>query len=382
METIAKILETYVKPLKPYRPVRIVEEFKEWTRKELDFNIEAENIRRFHNNFNNSKTTRIPKVYEEFCSEKLLVMEFIKGVELHKINKRYNIDIKKALQNGFYSILEQVFIHGLFHADPHPSNIFIVKGNKIAFVDFGIVGKFDENMRENAIDLLLGMAQGDTDKVLESLEALSALDKEVDKQEFKSRIDDVIYPLKSSKLKDIKISRILEQIFDISLEFGVHIPIQFALFGKTLITIEGVGLLYYPDFKFGRMVEPFIDELIAKRYEPDAVAKRSIRKALDMKKIIDELPGQTTRLLEKLEKGNIKIEMRDTDIEKLSVNLDKSSNRLTYGMIIAALLISGSLTINVGEKIFYGLPLISALSFAVAGTLGLILLFSILKEKR
>ena len=161
---IARLLDKHIKGLRKYRPVKIIEEFAEWTKKELNFNIETENIRRIYENFKGSKTTKIPIVYPEYCNERLIVMEYIDGVELNKIGKKKTKrdDVKKALKNGFYSILEQVFIHGIFHADPHPSNILILKDNKVALVDFGIVGKFDDNLKDEAVNLLIGITSGDT----------------------------------------------------------------------------------------------------------------------------------------------------------------------------------------------------------------------------
>lgn len=381
---IAELVEKHVKGLRKYNPSEIVEEFSEWTKKELNFIIETENIRRFYENFRNSRTTKIPKVYSEYSNEQIIVMEFIDGVSLHNIEQKKfgGVDVKKALINGFNSILEQVFIYGFFHADPHPSNIFVLKGNKIAFVDFGIVGKFDEELKEKAVDLFIGIIEGDTDKVTELLLDFGSVEEGSDLHKFKSRINDAMLPLRGSRLKDAKISKILEDVFDISLEFGVRIPREFVLFGKAIITIEGVGLIYYPDFRFQEMARPFLEKLIEKRYEPKRLIKDGIMSMLGLKRAFEKLPGQAARVLEKLEKGRIKIEMKDTDIERLSIELDKSSNRLTYGMIMAALLISGSLVINVGQKVFYGLPLLSLLCFLGAGALAVMLFISIINEKK
>lgn len=381
MMFIAKLLEKHVKGLRKYRPTIIVSEFAEWTKKEIDFNIETENIKRFYENFKGSKTTVIPKVYGQYCNESVIVMEFIDGTELHKIGKNKKKILGKAVKNGFYSILEQVFIHGLFHADPHPSNIIILKNSKVGFVDFGIVGNFDNNLKNKAIDLFIGISEGDTDKVIEALLELGEIDEDKDINKFKEKINDAVYLIRGSDIKKIKISRILEDVLDISLEFGVRMPREFVLFAKTIVTIEGIALTYYPEFRFGESVQPFLEKIIIERYNPKKIIKEGFTNFLGWKKMFDKLPGQTVRVLDKLEKGKIKIEMRDTDIEKLSIELDKSSNRLTYGMLIAALLVSGSLAINIGDRMIMGLPVISLLCFLSAGILGIVLFVSILKEK-
>ena len=381
---LAKLIEKHVKYLRKFKPVGIVEEFSEWTEKELNFNIEAQNIMRFHANFSGSKTTKIPRVYEKYISERVIVMEFLDGIELHRLEGKHikGIDMKKALQNGFYSILEQVFIFGFFHADPHPSNIFVMKDNKVGFVDFGIIGCFDDELKEKASDIFMGIAAGDARRVTDALLDLGTVSEQVDVDELRKKVNEVIYPFQISKIKDINTSKALEEVLDIALNFGIRIPKEFVLFGKAIVTIEGIALRYYPDFEFRDTVEPFIVEIIEQRYEPKRMIKKGLMDLLRLRKSIDKIPTQATRVLDKLEQGKIRIEMRDTDIEKLSVDIDRSSNRLTYGLIIAAFLISGSLTINIGNPIFLNLPLISLICFAGAMFLTLMLIVSILGEGR
>ncbi|MBD3164855.1 hypothetical protein GF323_06680 [Candidatus Woesearchaeota archaeon] len=382
MHFIASLIEKHISAVAKYHPKAIVEEFSEWTQKEIYLRVETENIQRFYDNFRKSRTTKIPKVYEKYCNEDIIVMEFLEGVELHKLKgkKSEDIDIRKTLQNGFYSILEQVFIHGLFHADPHASNIFALKSNKVGFVDFGIVGYFDDYMKDMVTDIFIGIMEGNSENVVEKLLDLGNTE-EIDMLAFRKNVNEVIFPLQKGRLKDIKISSVMEEVLDIAFRFGIKIPREFVLFGKSIVTIEGIGLMYYPDFRLHEMAQPFLEKIIAERYQPKNVLKKGILGLFGAKKTMGKIPSRLARVLEKLEKGKIKIEMRDTDIQKLSLELDKSSNRLTYGMIIAALLISGSLTINVGEEIFLGLPLISALSFSAAAFLVILLFISIIKER-
>jgi ubiquinone biosynthesis protein len=142
---VAKLLEKHIPKIKKYHPIQVIEEFSKWTKKELDFKREAINAKRFARNFSTSKTVKIPEIYDEFTTDKLMVMEFIDGIELHNIKqiKSKKINLKPLIENGFDAILTQVFIHGFFHADPHPGNLIITNDKKIAFVDFGIVGHFE-----------------------------------------------------------------------------------------------------------------------------------------------------------------------------------------------------------------------------------------------
>jgi len=241
----AKLLEKHIPNIKKYKPTQIIEEFAKWTEKELDFRKEAITARRFARNFSKDKTVKIPEIYEELTTERILVMEFIEGTQLHDIRqiKKKKINLRPLLEKGFEVILTQVFIHGLFHADPHPGNIIITNDKKIAFIDFGIVGHFDENLKAKSIELFYGIMENDPEKVVNTLIDLS--DSEIeDKDELKYEISDVLEPLQGKNVRSVKISRVLEEIMDLALTYGLRMPTPFVLFGKTIITLEGVAIEY------------------------------------------------------------------------------------------------------------------------------------------
>ncbi len=373
---IARLLDRH--GFAEYKPIQIVNEFADWTKKELNFNFEAENIRRFHANFLGSKSTKIPRVYDEYCTDSVIVMEFMNGVTLRNAQRK---DVSyRTLKNGFNSILEQVFIYGLFHGDPHPSNIMVMRDGRVGFVDFGIVGRFDDELKRKAIDLFVAISQGDPEATIDALLSIGQIDEDANLDNFKRRVRDALYLMSAGTIKQVKISNVLEDVLDTALEFKIKMPKEFVLFAKTIVTIEGVALIYYPDFKFSEAVQPFIAKAMKEKYSPKNTLKDAIKSIIGLKRIVDTVPRQAARILDKIDRGKIKIEMKDTDIEKLAIEVDKSSNRLAYGMIIAALLVSGSLVINVGEKVFYGLPILSVLCFAAAIVIGIMLIISIMRE--
>lgn len=383
---LANLLEKHSKKIRKYNPVRIIQEFKDWTEKELDFEIEAKNAKIFYKNFKNSNKVKIPKVFDKYSSKKVLTLEFIDGIELHKIaqlknKKGYNIN--EIIKNGFDSILTQVFIHGFFHADPHPSNILILKGNKIALVDFGIVGYFDNNLKQKSINLLYGIVEEDMDTIVNTFLDMGLVEeKETDIEKFKTDVKKVIDPLQKSKLKDVKISYVLEEVLDIAFKHHVKMPSDFVLFGKAIVEIEGIGLEYDPNFKFIENVKPFLEKLIKKEIRLSNMAKNLMKNLAKYTKLFKELPDQLSSALRKIQKGTVKVDIEDTDIKKLATDIDKSSNRLTYGMIVAAFLITGALLVNVGEPIFYDFPLVSLICFILAIVFAIILFISIKEEEK
>ncbi len=383
MKYFAKLLHRYFPKVRGYQPMRIVEEFESWTRKELDFRLEAKNAILFRHNFEGDPTVKIPKVYLEHSTEKVLITEYIDGIELHKLKllKRKGVDFGKVMENGFNAVLKQVFEFGLFHADPHPGNILVLKDNSVAFVDFGIVGHFDDKLKSQALDALYGVVSQDADLLLDTLVDMG-MEAGSDKDALRDEIKQIIDPLKYMKLREEKLSSAIEDIISVGIRYKVRIPASFVLFGKTLVTLEGVALEYDPDFPIIDKAKPYIQSLILKRYSPKEQLKGMIHEARRYKKFFQQFPDKATRALETLERGKIDIHLEDTDISRLSQEIDKSSNRISYGLVIAGLLIASSYMVQVdkGPQVI-GVPLFAFGAFLAAAGLGFVLLISILRDK-
>ena len=383
MEYIAHVAENNMEDMKKFRPVKIIDEFKEWTEKELDFKLEARNAKRFYQNFKNSKTVHIPKVYDEMTSERVLTLEFIDGIELHDVEqiKKRKLNFNRIIKNGFDSIMTQVFVHGIFHADPHPGNILVMNDNSIAFVDFGIVGYFDENLKNKCIDIFYGIVEQDADVIMQTLAGMG-MDSDTDYEELRSDIGIIIQPLQNSSVNQIKISKVIEEILEIGLHHKIKIPASFVLFGKTIVTLEGVALEYDPDFRLAETSKPFIESLIRKRTSPIYMMKNFMHNMNRYRKFAEDFPEKAERALDKIQRGTIKVDIEDTDIRTLALEIDRSSNRVAYGLLIAALLITSSILINVEKgPTILGIPILAFLSFVFASMLLFILFISIVREK-
>ena len=381
---IANLLERHHPKIRDYNPVRVIEEFKEWTERELDFRTEARNAKRFYENFKGSKTVYIPKVYEKFVTERVLVIDFIEGIEMNKYKEivKAGLDFDKILKNGFEMSLTEVFVYGLFHGDPHPGNMIIMKDGKIGLIDFGIVGFFDERLKNKSIDLLYGLVENDGDLVIETLLGMGLDTHKMDIDKFRADIAYLIEPLQYTPIKDLKISYVLEDVLEVSLKHKLRIPPSFVLLGKKIITLEGIALEYDPNFKLVESTKPFLEKIMAERMSPKNIFKGFMHGMQRYRKLAEDLPIRADKALRMIEKGTVKVDIRDTDIKKLAIEIDRSSNRIAYGLIIAAFLLSSAviLQINKGPKVF-DIPIFSLLSFSFAGFLGLVLFWSIIREK-
>jgi len=385
MKHFAQILEKHSPIIAKYKPIRIIEEFSDWSMKELNFLNEANNIHGFYDSLRNSPNIKIPKVYDDYTTEKVLITEFIEGIELHNTKeiKRKRLDIKKIVENGFNAIIDQVFINGVFHADPHPGNILVLKNCDIAFVDFGIVGFFDDDLKNSSIDLLYGIMYQDVDQIIESFYDMDLIDDEIsDAIDFKTELKQTIAPLSWGTLKNVKISQVLENVLSLSLKHGIRIPMQFVLLGKTIVTIEGVALELDPNFNIHEHIAPVLRRLMLKRRSPNAIIRDTTKTAMRLKHLFSRLPERTDKILTRLEKGQLKIDIDDTDIRALSVEMDKSSNRLSYSMIIAALVVAAAFIWPNQNRFIMGIPLFSFCLLFIALIFMIVLLTSILKERK
>ena len=382
MYYFATLIEKKFPAVARFRPVQIVDEFQSWTMQELDFRKEAMHMRRFARNFSHDESVKIPRVYKHFTTARLLVMEYIDGIELHNVTaiRRSKVDLKSLIEKGFEAILTQVFVHGLFHGDPHPGNILITKNNKIAFVDFGIVGRFTDTLKQRSIELFYGVIENDPSKVVSALEKMTG-ERIQNRDYFEDQIAEIIDTLQDAEIKHIKVSKVLEEVLDTAVNAGIRIPLEFVLFGKTIITLEGIALAYDPQFRIVDKSRPFIEHLMIERYNPVTLMKKSMKNLITTREYIERIPEQTSRALQRIESGSIRVDIEDTDIKWLSTEINKSSNRIAYSMLTAALLVVGAMTINFGVPIAFALPLIPLLSFSSAIVMAIFLVISILKEK-
>jgi len=379
MYHFARIIEKHYSDLRKFTPRRIVDEFSQWTKKELDFKYEARYASIFYRNFKGSSTVKIPMVFKDFSTSKILVTEFIDGIEIRNLKelKRKKIDIRKVIANGLDSILTQIFVFGFFHADPHPGNIMVLPSGKIAYVDFGIVGHFGPDLRKKSIDLFLGILNDDANRIVDTFTSMDPGKRDL--IDFRRQIEDAILPLQSGAIQDAQVSKVLENILNIALNNGFKMPVDFILLGKTILTVEGVALEYDPHFDFVKQAKPFVKKIMKRK--PVQLKQEILDTTLKYKSFIQEFPSRANRVLDRIEQGDIKLDIKDTDINRLTLEIDRSSNRISYGIVIAALLIGSSLVLNVNATWkFISVSTIALIGYVLAMILGIILLISILRE--
>ncbi|MDP3728674.1 MAG: AarF/ABC1/UbiB kinase family protein [bacterium] len=380
---IAEEAEKYIPDLKAFKPKKIVGEFEKYTEKELDFLAEAKNIDIFYEKYKYSPQIKIPKVYWEYTTSKVITMEFIDGKKISEIDTLTKEEKKKITMTLYKSIIEQVFEMHIFHADPHPGNIFLMKNGKIAFLDFGIVGRLSPDLKENVEYMLVGLVKGDTDLLVRSFNGLGMIG-DIDEQKFKEDLFEAWGEFHSSSLKQINMKRFFNSTFEIGRKYNIEFPHNFVLLVKAVVTTEGFAKQLYPEANFIEVCKSQVEHLLQKERDPKNLYNSFKKGAFDFTTTLKKFPQDLRTLVHLLKTGTkVKVEIDHKELNDLTLELDRSSNRLTFGVIIGGLSITTGLLIvaDVHPKL-WGLPIYAWGSAALIFILSLILTVSIFREKR
>ena len=361
----------------------IVKEFERYTEEELDYAREAHNIQRFYTNFLHDPNVKIPRVYWSGTTADVIMMERIEGTRLSALIKRADPDIrKKVLRNLVNAVFRQIFEYGFFHGDPHPGNIFVIDSCRIAFLDFGIVGVMHPKMREKMSWLFINVIEGDLDGITDAIMDLNMMEGSIDKEVVKQDLFDSLGEYYNTELSKIRLGEVFHKLVDLTRKDNVRLPKDFVLLGKAIITLEGVALTLDKKFNLVKEARPYVKKAIERRTSPQAIIKNIRRQAYNFREFIVNIPERASEFVRNFREADVRLQTIDKDLRTLTVEIDRSSNRVSYGLLITGFLITGALTFSFDQVQIAGISAISFVSFSAAGILGFMLITSILRENR
>jgi len=381
---LARILSKHSQGLIAQNPVAIVNEFDRSIHRELDFLQEGRSIQRFGRMFADDSTVFMPAFYPELSSPRLLVMDYVDGIKASNLAEIADAGLDRIViaKRGARLILRQIFEFGFFHADPHPGNIMVLDENIIAPLDYGMVGHLDEPAIDELGNVLIGVIRKDVRRILRSFEQLgishgyeSSSSLYVDMEDFINRYYEI-------PLQQLQVSTLLSEIFDIVQKHHLTIPPNLSLMLKALVTVEGLGRTLYPEFDFVSEVRPYLKKVTLHRYDP----RRRFRDMLiileDMYRLIEELPPGIQDILRKVRQGELKVQFEHRNLERLTMEMNRSSNRLAAAVIIGSLIVGSSLVmqVQIGPS-FFGFPLLGIIGYLLASVLGLKLIWDIFRSR-
>ena len=382
---LATLAEKHIAETELYNPVVVVKEFARTLYKEMDFTREGHNMERFSINFQDDEGFYVPKVYWDLTCEKVLTMEYIDGIKVSELGslEGAGLDRKIIAKRGADIFLKQVLIHGLFHGDPHPGNIFVLKDNTICLLDYGIVGRIDDQTRDQMTRLIISIIRKDIEGIVKVFIKVGVIDGKIDLRDLRMDLLEFTERYYRIPLKRLDIGTIVNDLFEIIHRHRIRIPPNLTLLAKALALMEGVGRELDPDFDMIENSTPFIKKMIRQRAAPRYLTKRLSKTFSEYEELIRTFPNDTIELLEKMKKDQLTIGFQHKGMEKFISTLDKSTNRLSFSLIITALIVGSSLVMRLDKgPLFLGFSVFGLFGYSIAGILGLWLAITILRSGR
>jgi len=384
LEMLAERLEEYIPETRVIRPRMIVEELGRHLRRELDFLQEASATEYFHATFADSEKYHGPKVFWNLTTASVLTMERLSGRRISQFVEHGAAEEKKHLAAVLFDLyMKQFFEMGYFHADPHPGNILIEDDLTINIIDFGLSGRLTDDLQGDLGTALLALKMKDVDLLAAVLEDLGVFTDQTDRSQVKTDILGLMDTYIGMPLGKIDIGDAFGKFTEISRRNALFLPRSFALMGKTLVTVAGLASALDPDFDAISALEPYVKMLIRRKFSYESLRKSALSMAFHGANLIRHAPADLRRLTRKVLTGGLSINFRHVGLEKLISDLDKSSNRLAFSIIVASLVIASSLILHAGLKPHvFGMPLLGVVGYILAAVLGLWLVWAILRSGR
>lgn len=382
---LATLAESHIEELSLQRPVKIVEEFARTLERELDYGLEASNMERVAFSFGDDPNICIPKVYQDYTTSRVLSAEFVDGIKVSDVRAldEQGLDRKLITDRGADVVLRQIFDHGFFQADPHPGNIFVLPQNIICLIDFGMVGIVDRTTRENFVDLMDAVARKDAGRTAQVILQLTDWEEEPDIRLFERQVNDFMSQHLYKPLKRIRVDKLLHQLLDLASRHRLRISPDIFLMLKALTTIEGVARMLDPEFDIITKATPFIKRIMLERFAPERIAENTTRMASDLFKFVQQFPKDLLDLARLIRQQRLFFKVEHQGMERMLATHDQISNRISFAIIIAALIIGSALiVISKTPPLLYGISLIGIIGFIAAALMGVWLLVAILRKGR
>ena len=351
LRRLADLIERYVPDLAFLNAVGLVGEFEQAIQEEMDFLREAENASRFRANFEGSRDLYVPKIFLPLTTEKVLVMEYLEGARIDELDKLlengFNLD--KIAQRGSDVLFKMILIDGFFHADPHAGNFLVLNDGQLGFVDFGVVGRIGEDLLDAMSSTFVALLNRDYAALTRQSINLGFVPDSVDlekyRQEMRTDLENAIEPLVGRKLSQMPPMVYVERIMGLALKHHLRLPRELFLVGKCLVLFEGLFRRLSPELDFFAIARPYARRLITQRSIIGTFTRKLRREAMDLLDVAGALPREIHLALRKITKNDLQLKLQIPDLASYVRRLDRASNRLTFAVIISAIIVGSSIII-------------------------------------
>jgi ubiquinone biosynthesis protein len=382
---VATFLDEHTEIGRRYGMQGMLNEFRSSLLRELDYAREAQNLSVFRRNMAEYERILVPSPIMDYTTSRVLTMEFVHGEKVTALSPLRRIELDGAALGDvlFEAYLKQILVDGIFHADPHPGNVFLTDDDRIALIDLGMVGYVSDEMQQQLLKLLIAISEGHGEDAADVAAGMGERLEDFDRRRYTREVSQLVTMHRDSTMGDIDVGRVVVEITRISGENGARQPSELTLLGKTLLNLDRVAVTLAPDFNVNEAIRRKAGSLMQRRMLRQLSPTQALSAVLEMNEFVQELPGRLNRTLDRLADNQIRIRVDAIDEAELIAGMQKIANRITVGLVLAALILGAALLMRVETSVrILGYPALAILLFLGAVVGGIVLLYDITAHDR
>ncbi|MBC8647777.1 MAG: AarF/ABC1/UbiB kinase family protein [Thermoanaerobaculia bacterium] len=382
-EEVGGMLDRHTEAGDRFQFQKMVQEFRKTLVRELDYRAEAQNLVTLGQNLDEFERILVPRPVEDFTTSKVLTMDFIEGTKVTALGPlgRIELDGSALAEDLFHAYLKQILIDGFFHADPHPGNVFVTPDHRLALVDLGMVARIPQGLREELLKLLLAISEGNGEEAATRAMEIGERRDPFDEREFRRQVGELVGRYEGVTVKELQVGRLVMVVSRVSSETGVRMPPELMMLAKTLLHLDTIGRTLDPEFNPTVSIRKNTAELMRRQMWKSASPANLAATLLEARDFVARLPGRVNRVLDLVSRNEVKLHVDAIDEALLIDGLHKIANRITMGLILAALIVGAAMLMRVETSFrILGYPGFAILCFLAAAGGGLALVVSIVKS--
>ena len=378
LDDIAEFLDNRTEIGRKYEFTGMLTELRKSLFRELDYRLEAHNLSAFREQLKAFDHIVVPAPITNYSTSRVLTMEYVRGTKITEMSPlaRMDFDGEALAEELFRAYLNQILVEGFFHADPHPGNVFITPDYRIALLDLGMVGRIMPRLQE---DLLLAISEGHGEDASRIAIKIGQPRREFDQTEFTRRISEIVGQQKTATVEQMQVGRLLLEVTQCAAECQIRVPPELTMLGKTLLNLDQVGRALAPQFDPNASIRQNSAQILQQRVVKTLSPANLFSGVLELKDLLQRLPARLNRFFDALANNEFKVSVDAIDEKTLIIGFQKIANRITVGLVIAALIVGAALLMQVETSFrIWGYPGLAIIFFLVAAGAGVVLLLNIL----
>jgi ubiquinone biosynthesis protein len=383
MRSLARLAERYSPTAYLVNSVGLVEEFAQQIKRELDFRMEAHNLRNFAQNFAGDQTIHVPEVYPDLCTRRLVTMEYLDGINIADAPRliKEGYDLPLIARRGAIVGFKATFQYGFFHADPHPGNVFVLPGNVIGLVDYGMMATLSQRDRERLAKLVYFITVRDERRISRALNELTESEDTIPAEDLEPAMFAIMTEFGDLPAREVRLAAMLFAMMRAVMAHGGRLRPQLLWVAKSIAIEEEIARSLHADFNLMELGKPYAQKILTQKLDPFRQPHELYNWLNDALDTVRDLPYDIGIVVREIRKGRLKIEFEHKGLEPIRRTLDRVANRTSLTIIISALLISSSvIVLSKVPPLVGNIPLLGFVGYVLAVILAFMLVVSIVRR--